>query len=190
MYLSLATVAERLSRWATRDKKQKSTGEYYFDAHLKKVAAYVDSAICIPGIAYHADEHDAAVAVAYLHDMVEDTTVDKELIRTLFGEKVYKCMMALTEDKSLPWEDRKKLTHERTLEVSQMYPLVIGVKIADCLVNLIDTEHSLTKEGETFWAKFNAPKEKQKLLYHELLLVWSATDLGAGNAGPTRSLRL
>jgi guanosine-3',5'-bis(diphosphate) 3'-pyrophosphohydrolase len=51
---------------------------------------------------------DVLVA-AILHDTIEDTDTTPEEIRTLFGERVLKLVLEVTDDKTLPKEARKDL---------------------------------------------------------------------------------
>ena len=48
------------------------------------------------------------VAAALLHDVVEDTPVTEEEIRSLFGERIASLVHAESEDKSKSWWERKQ----------------------------------------------------------------------------------
>lgn len=66
------------------------------------------------------------VIAGLLHDVVEDTSVTLEEVRERFGAGVAGIVAACTEDKRLPWEDRKA----RMLETLTHAPL--AVKLVAC----------------------------------------------------------
>ena len=41
--------------------------------------------------------------------------------------------------------------------------------LADKLANLRSMERDCKAQGESFWERFNAPKEKQKWFYHQMV---------------------
>ena len=49
------------------------------------------------------------IAAAYLHDVLEDTSVTAEELGQVFGSRVLALVQAETEDKSLSWEERKEI---------------------------------------------------------------------------------
>lgn len=50
---------------------------------------------------------EEAVAAGLLHDTVEDTAVTAADIREKFGPRVEALVLACSEEKDLPWEERK-----------------------------------------------------------------------------------
>ena len=59
---------------------------------------------------------DEAVAAAFLHDVVEDTSEELERIRAEFGEEVCELVQAMTEDESITDYGERKAEHrERVL---------------------------------------------------------------------------
>lgn len=80
------------------------------------------------------EDFDILIA-AVLHDTIEDTETTEEEIRKLFGAKVSKMVMELTDDKSLPKAERKQLQIEHAPHVS------IGakqIKLCDKISNIRD----------------------------------------------------
>ena len=76
---------------------------------------------------------------AILHDTIEDTETRSEDIREVFGEAVMALVMEVTDDKSLPKEERKRLQIETAPHKSYGAKLI---KLADksCNVrNLVTT---------------------------------------------------
>ena len=101
---------------------------------------------------------DATVIVAaLLHDTIEDTETTAAELRQLFGEEVAEVVMEVTDDKSLPRAERKRLQIEHAGHISESAKLV---KMADKIANLRDIAASppedwtLERRREYFdWAK-------------------------------------
>lgn len=72
---------------------------------------------------------------ALLHDTVEDTNTSFEEIEEHFGKPVRKIVEEVTDDKSLPKAERKRLQIEHAASCSREAKLI---KLADKLYNLRD----------------------------------------------------
>ncbi|KGC43897.1 HD domain-containing protein [Burkholderia pseudomallei] len=102
-------------------------------------------------------EDERVLIAAVLHDTVEDTeTTEQELLR-LFGKEVADIVMEVTDDKTLPKAERKRLQVEHATHISRRAKLV---KLADKICNLRDVaksppaDWSLERKQEYFdWAK-------------------------------------
>jgi guanosine-3',5'-bis(diphosphate) 3'-pyrophosphohydrolase len=102
-------------------------------------------------------EDERVLVAAILHDTMEDTeTTEQELIR-LFGKDVADIVLEVTDDKSLPKAERKRLQIEHAPSLSRRAKLV---KLADKICNLRDvatsppTSWPLERKQEYFdWAK-------------------------------------
>ncbi|OIN69525.1 phosphohydrolase [Ralstonia solanacearum] len=102
-------------------------------------------------------EDERVLMAAVLHDTIEDTeTTEQELLR-LFGKDVADIVMEVTDDKSLPKAERKRLQVEHAPHISRRAKLV---KLADKICNLRDIAKSppadwpLARKREYFdWAK-------------------------------------
>jgi guanosine-3',5'-bis(diphosphate) 3'-pyrophosphohydrolase len=97
------------------------------------------------------------IAAALLHDTVEDTDATVEDIEELFGKEIMDIVMEVTDDKSLPSPERKRLQIKNAAQISQEAKLV---KLADKICNLQDmlerppVKWSLQRKREYFdWAK-------------------------------------
>lgn len=75
------------------------------------------------------------IQAAILHDTVEDTETTLEEIETCFGSTVRSIVAEVTDDKSLPKMERKRLQIENAPHKSREAKLV---KLADKLYNLRD----------------------------------------------------
>jgi GTP diphosphokinase / guanosine-3',5'-bis(diphosphate) 3'-diphosphatase len=97
------------------------------------------------------------LAAAALHDTIEDTETTEEELRTTFGEEIAQIVVEMTDDKSLPKEERKRLQIEHAHRMSREAALV---KLADKICNLRDVAAnpplgwSLERQLEYFdWAR-------------------------------------
>ncbi|KAK3095606.1 hypothetical protein FSP39_016601 [Pinctada imbricata] len=102
------------------------------------------------GVAYILTEEGGisdlqVIQAALLHDTVEDTDTTFEEIEENFGKEVTGIVREVTDDKSLPKMERKKLQIEHAAKASYKAKLV---KLADKLYNLRDLERC-TPEGWT-----------------------------------------
>src|SRR6266478_3838883 len=55
------------------------------------------------------ENDDNLIIAAVLHDTIEDTKTTPEEIENLFGKKVLDIVLEVTDDKTLPKEERKRL---------------------------------------------------------------------------------
>lgn len=97
------------------------------------------------------------LAAALLHDTVEDTDATPEEIEHRFGPRIAHIVMEVTDDKSLPRAERKRIQIERAPAISHEAKLI---KLADKICNLRDLlinpplEWSQERTAEYFdWAK-------------------------------------
>ncbi len=72
---------------------------------------------------------------AVLHDTIEDTETTEEEIKKLFGAKVCKMVLELTDDKSLPKAERKQLQIEHAPHISKGAK---QIKLCDKISNIRD----------------------------------------------------
>ena len=79
----------------------------------------------------------SVIQAAILHDTVEDTDTTFTEIENEFGKKVRDIVVEVTDDKSLPKADRKRLQIEHAAGSSDEAKLV---KLADKLYNLRDLD--------------------------------------------------
>lgn len=75
------------------------------------------------------------LTAAVLHDAVEDTGASPDEIAALFGPAVRDLVMQVTDDKSLPKEERKRLQEEHAPHLS---PGAQAIKLADKISNVRD----------------------------------------------------
>jgi (p)ppGpp synthase/HD superfamily hydrolase len=111
-------------------RRKNAKGSAYF-VHLSGVAnQLVEAGIEDPNV----------LAAAYLHDTVEDTeTTEAELIQT-FGPDITAMVMEVTDDKTLPKAERKRLQVVNAPKKSRGAKLI---KLSDKLNNLRDLHREL-----------------------------------------------
>ena len=109
--------------------------------------------LCIEG---HVTDIEV-ICGALLHDTVEDTGTRPEELETEFGKAIRDIVMELTDDKTLPKQERKQAQIEHAAGISDKAKLV---KLADKISNLRDIvnspppDWSLERRCEYFdWAK-------------------------------------
>jgi guanosine-3',5'-bis(diphosphate) 3'-pyrophosphohydrolase len=97
------------------------------------------------------------LCAALLHDTVEDTETSPEELTDVFGKTISDLVMELTDDKTLPKAERKRLQIEHAAHASSKAKLV---KLADKISNLRDIASSppagwdLARKQEYFdWAR-------------------------------------
>jgi guanosine-3',5'-bis(diphosphate) 3'-pyrophosphohydrolase len=79
---------------------------------------------------------DAEVlCAALLHDTIEDTETSVDELIALFGEAITHFVLEVTDDKSLPKDERKRMQIEHAPHISRQAKLV---KLADKICNLRD----------------------------------------------------
>lgn len=104
----------------------------------------------------HVTEIDVLCA-AVLHDTVEDTATTPDELEAGFGSRVRRIVEEVSDDKSLPKQERKRLQIQHAAGASREAKLV---KLADKIANLRDiterppADWSLQRRQEYFdWAK-------------------------------------
>ncbi|MCB2194759.1 MAG: HD domain-containing protein [Bacteroidetes bacterium] len=126
---------------------------------------YINHPVKVAKILADAGEEDLPLLIAaLLHDVIEDTAKGEEEIQALshsiadiFGQDVLQIVLEVSDDKSLPVEERKRLQVVHTPNLSDQAK---KLKIADKISNIqdieIDPPESWTKERKLAyldWAK-------------------------------------
>ena len=75
------------------------------------------------------------LAAALLHDTLEDTTTTEDELIENFGERVCNLVKEVTDDKSLPKDERKQRQIDHAKEISQGAALI---KLGDKISNVTD----------------------------------------------------
>lgn len=119
--------AASFAAYRHRDQRRKGSDAQPYINHPLDVA----NMLCdVGGI-----EDPDVLAAAILHDTVEDTVTTSDEIRKLFGDRIASLVREVTDDKSLPKAERKKLQVEHA---SQLSPGAKAIKLADKISNVTD----------------------------------------------------
>ncbi len=116
--------ADAAAQWHGSQKRKGAAAEPYIN-HLLEVARLVAEAT-------HGDDPNL-VAAALLHDAVEDQNVSLARIAELFGEDVAGLVGEVTDDKTLPKQERKRLQVENAPHKSSRARIL---KLADKISNV------------------------------------------------------
>ncbi len=119
--------AARFSAEKHRDQRRKDSHASPYINHPIQVA---ETLVSIGGV-----EDASLLAAALLHDTVEDTGTRPEEIEAEFGAEVLFLVMEVTDDKSLPKPERKRLQVEDAPRKSYRAKLL---KLADKICNVND----------------------------------------------------
>jgi len=119
--------AARFSAEKHRDQRRKDSHASPYINHPLQVAETLAS---VGGV-----EDVSLLVAALLHDTVEDTGTRPEEIETEFGAEVLFLVMEVTDDKSLPKPERKRLQVEHAPHKSHRAKLL---KLADKICNVND----------------------------------------------------
>jgi len=106
------------------------------------------------------------VAAALVHDVLEDTDVSEEELRRELGDEVVDIVVSVSNDDTLPWEDKKKKYVETVRSASEGAK---AVATADKIHNLESLLGAYAKQGNKVWEHFNAGMEK-KIWFEESML--------------------
>jgi guanosine-3',5'-bis(diphosphate) 3'-pyrophosphohydrolase len=109
---------------------------------------------------------DTVVAAALVHDVVEDTPVTLEEVRSELGDSVAELVALITHDDSLSWDDKKKAYIESVRAASVDAK---AISVADKIANAESLLAAAQVQGAGIWAHFNRGREK-KLWFENAML--------------------
>jgi len=151
MKASVATVLAASAFAAHKHRDQRRKGA---DA-----SPYINHPIAVANVlANEAGITDASIlAAALLHDTIEDTATTPQELEAAFGAEVASIVLEVTDDKTLPKQERKRLQIEHAAALSKQAKVV---KLADKICNVRDmsqlppVDWSLERRADYFiWAK-------------------------------------
>jgi (p)ppGpp synthase/HD superfamily hydrolase len=133
--MAVARALDFAARKHSNQRRKGEAGEPYVN-HLAEVARLVAEAT--------EGQDPVAVVAALLHDTIEDTGTSHAELEREFGAEVAAVVVEVTDDKSLPKTERKRLQEENAPHKSRRAKLV---KIADKTSNL----RSIAKSPPMEW---------------------------------------
>jgi (p)ppGpp synthase/HD superfamily hydrolase len=122
--ITVLNAADRAAHWHVEQRRKGAAQEPYIN-HLIEVAHLVAEAT--------AGGDANLVVAALLHDAVEDQQVSRAAIAEEFGDDVAALVVEVTDDKTLPKQERKRLQVEHAPALS---PRAALLKLADKTSNL------------------------------------------------------
>jgi myo-inositol-1(or 4)-monophosphatase len=111
-------------------------------------------------------DNENLIVAAILHDVVEDTDIELESIKSEFGEDIAKLVEILTEDKSI--EDR---TQRKTQYLNRLvnYKVAYMIKAVDALTNMQDLFALIREHGQAGWTYFKSSPDFLMFYYRRIL---------------------
>lgn len=148
-------------------KDQTYGDQSYFQGHLSTVAALVKSELVGSDWAYR----ELVVAIAWLHDSIEDTEATYDMLSKYFGHTVAIGVQYLSDVEGKNRRERKLKTYHRI----RISPESVMIKVADRLVNMRNCElHNkellkmYLKEHDTFFAALWHPNQTYQEWWDEM----------------------
>lgn len=117
---------------------------------------------------------DNILAAGWLHDVVEDTPIALEELKKEFNDEVCYYVELETEDKSLPWKERKL---NQIQELKENKSEVVFIAYADKMANLTEMANDYKLIKAELWNRFNRGKEEQYWYYLEFYKIFKANKL-------------
>jgi guanosine-3',5'-bis(diphosphate) 3'-pyrophosphohydrolase len=112
---------------------------------------YISHLAAVAGILSRAGFREEVIIAGLLHDIIEDTNFNAEDIQEPFGGEVLALVTAVTENKSLPWAERKE-KYLKQIETASEEAKAISA--ADLFANRMSNLLGL-RRGENPWTKFS-----------------------------------
>ena len=94
------------------------------------------------------------LAAAALHDVVEDTDISIEQLRSSFGDEIAQLVAEESHPKDLGWRESRELAITHLRQASRESQIVA---MGDKLSNMRAIAHDYRDLGSQLWARFNAP---------------------------------
>lgn len=169
-------LVERARAFAIEAHGEQRYGSHPYHVHLDAVAELVK------------DHGEEAQALAYLHDVVEDTPVQIDAIAEAFGPRIAACVAILTDEPGDSRQERKQKTYARMASVSGDLELALIVKAADRLANMracvADGNDALLAVYKEEFAAFREAARREGLcwnLWHEMERICASVQHGGYN---------
>lgn len=109
-------------QFAKEKHKGQKYGEYDYSHHLDQVLE----------LAKQFTEDEEILIACYLHDIIEDTSVNYGELRYIFGKRVAEIVYAVTDELGRNRKERKQKTYHKIKENSE----AVFVKLCDRICNI------------------------------------------------------
>ena len=122
--------AARFAAEKHKQQKRKNAGSIPYINHPLEVADLLANVGDI--------KEENTIIAALLHDTIEDTKTSTEEIRKEFGDEVLKIVKEVTDDRTLPSKERKRL---QVINASHKSQPAKQIKLADKICNIKSVIH-------------------------------------------------
>jgi len=109
---------------------------------------------------------DNVIAGALVHDVLEDTHFPEEKLKKELGKKIFKIVKLVTQDQSLPWEEKKRKYIKNLKRAPNEAKAIV---IADKIHNLESLLIAYQEQGPKIWGKFKRGRDKIIWFQEEVL---------------------
>ena len=110
---------------------------------------------------------EMAEVVAWLHDVVEDTTVTIKDVEAHFGIFIAECVALLTDENGANRKERKAKSHAKLAKVQPQHYVALKVKVADRVANV---EASVSKGNNSLLDVYRKEQEAFKAAVYRVRL--------------------
>lgn len=140
----------------------KTHNHYQQQKRKGKEIPYITHPLTVGIILSLAGASEEVIMAGILHDVIEDSVLEKKVTADMlverFGSKVADLVLSVTEqDKSAPWEERKKQALEHIKHFSHDSLLV---KSADVISNMTELLDDYQRHQDNIFTRFHSSKEK------------------------------
>ena len=136
-------------KFALQAHQSQKYGDFPYERHLNDVFEVLNRF----GFSIETEEGEQLLTAAWLHDVLEDTSVSLAEIQEVFGEKVAFLVHTVTDE---PGETRKE-RKEKTYPKIKNHPLAVPLKLADRIANV---EYSVRAQTHHFLASYHKEQEE------------------------------
>ena len=119
------------------------------------------------------DFRDEVVAAGLVHDVLEDTTIGEERLLRELGKEVLDIVQGVTENKALPWKERKMAYIERVRESSFETK---AVSVSDKVHNISNMHYAYQQLGPSMWERFGNGKDDR--MWFDVSMIQMLDDSG------------
>ena len=142
---------------------------------------YIDHPVAVAERLAELDRSDEVLAAALLHDVVEDSELEVEDIRSQIGQRVAEIVDALSDDEAIESYEARKGEHRRRVEAAG--PDAWAIYASDKLTNIEMLRDAYVRQGEGVAEELTVPLDVKVAVWEDDLEMLNR------KAGPDDALR-
>lgn len=135
------SLAAHAHKARTKTGQEQLYGDAPYTVHLENVESILLRFGYYPA---HSKENRILALAAWLHDVLEDTTVSEEELERLFGPEVVSLVKSVTKEDG----KNRKEKDEKTFPKTKAHPLGVTLKLADRIANM-ESSYKNAKAGDS-----------------------------------------